>query len=82
VPSLQREHPTALPKVRNEGGAGLETGFPEAPRPADVDGAARPQEGLFTGSAEARERSRAFTGPGEEEPADRTRADETAGAER
>jgi small-conductance mechanosensitive channel len=79
---LQREHPTALPKVRNEGGAGFQPGVPEAPRPADVDGAARPQEGLFTGSAEARERSRAFTGPGEEEPADRTRADETAGAER
>jgi small-conductance mechanosensitive channel len=79
---LQREHPTALPKVRNEGGAGFETGFEEAPRPAAVDGAARPQEGLFTGSAEARERSRAFTGPSEEELAERAQADEKAGAER
>jgi small-conductance mechanosensitive channel len=75
---LQREHPTALPKVRNEG----VTGFEEAPRPAAVDGAARPQEGLFTGSAEARERSRAFTGPSEEELAERAQADEKAGAER
>jgi hypothetical protein len=79
---LQREHPTALPKVRNEGGAGFEAGSGEAPRPAAGDDSARSQEGLFTGSAEARERSRAFTGPGEAELADRAQADAMAGAER
>jgi hypothetical protein len=68
---LQREHPTALPQVRNEGPAGVA-----------ADGAARPPEGLFTGSAEPRERSRAFTGPSEEEQAERDRVEETAGAER
>ncbi|GAA4752463.1 hypothetical protein GCM10023328_39580 [Modestobacter marinus] len=72
---LQREHPTALPKVRNEGVAGPDV----APRgPAAVDGArpAGAQAGLFTGSQEARERSRAFTGPSEAELAERARADE------
>ncbi|MCW2574141.1 MAG: MscS Mechanosensitive ion channel [Modestobacter sp.] len=87
VVRLQREHPTALPKVRNEGPAGFE----EAPAPVAApahtsapaaDGAARPPEGLVTGSAEARERSRAFTGPSEEEQAERDPVEETAGAER
>ena len=45
-------------------------------------GAARPPEGLYTGSAEARERSRAFTGPSEEELADRGQAEGTAAVER
>jgi len=73
---LQREHPTALPKVRNEGVPGFEV----PPRPA-VGTAPHPgsrQAGLFTGSAEARERSKAFTGPGEEELADRQQADADA----
>jgi small-conductance mechanosensitive channel len=78
---LQREHPAALPKVRNEGVTGFGAGAEERRRPAAVDGG-RPQEGLFTGSAEARERSRVFTGPSEEELAERARADETAGARR
>ncbi|MQA32817.1 mechanosensitive ion channel [Modestobacter roseus] len=41
-------------------------------RPAPAPG---PQTGLFTGSVEALERSRAFTGPSEEELADRARED-------
>jgi hypothetical protein len=75
---LQREHPTALPKVRNEGGRR----FRGAPGSRRRRRCGPPQEGLFTGSAEARERSRAFTGPSEEELAGRAPADETAGAER
>ncbi|MCZ2817763.1 mechanosensitive ion channel family protein [Modestobacter sp. VKM Ac-2984] len=74
---LQREHPSALPKVRNEGVAGPDTA-PTRP-PAAVDGGTRPagaQSGLFTGSQEARERSRAFTGPSEAELAERARIDE------
>ena len=66
---LQRNAlPTALPEVRNEGVAGPDTVAPR--RPANLDGAARPagpQAGLVTGSEEARARSRAFTGPTEEE---------------
>jgi hypothetical protein len=73
----QREHPAALPKVRNQGAAGFEA----ARRPTAVDGNA-PQPGLITGSAEARERSRAFTGPSDEEPAERAQPAETVGAER
>jgi hypothetical protein len=72
---LQREHPTALPKVRNEG----LTGFQAPQRPAGGTGTARsasPQAGLFTGSAEARERSRAFTGSSEDAPADRAQNDD------
>jgi hypothetical protein len=44
-------------------------------RPAAPVERAAPNAGLFTGSSEARERSRVFTGPGEEEPAGRARGD-------
>ncbi|WP_222192325.1 mechanosensitive ion channel family protein [Modestobacter italicus] len=77
---LQRTHPTGLPKVRNEGTAGPDVVAPRR-RPGAVDGDARPagpQAGLFTGSEEARERSRAFTGPSEEELAARARTDAEA----
>jgi hypothetical protein len=79
--------PDGAAQGRNEGPAGFE----EAPAPVAApahtsapaaDGAARPPEGLVTGSAEARERSRAFTGPSEEEQAERDPVEETAGAER
>ncbi|WP_346621739.1 mechanosensitive ion channel family protein [Blastococcus montanus] len=65
---LQREHPAGLPRVRVEGA-------PTAPSAARAD--RRPaapsvtDSSLFTGSTEARERSRAFAGPSPEEIADR-----------
>lgn len=65
---LQREHPAGLPRVRVEGA-------PAAPSAARPDRrAAAPSvtdSSLFTGSTEARERSRAFAGPSPEEIADR-----------
>ena len=76
---LQRAHPTALPKVRNEGVAGFEPAARPVAGP-HAPGAPAPQEGLFTGSDEARERSRAFTGPSVEELADRAQADAEAHA--
>ncbi|MGY2064488.1 mechanosensitive ion channel family protein [Blastococcus sp. SYSU DS0619] len=65
---LQREHPAGLPRVRVEG-------TPAAPAAGRADRrAAAPSvtdSSLFTGSTEARERSRAFAGPSQEEVADR-----------
>jgi small-conductance mechanosensitive channel len=66
---LQRDHEHALPRVRNEGQFGkpfrtdVSAGGPEPDDPA--------RAGLFTGSSEGRERSRAFGGPGEAEVSDR-----------
>jgi hypothetical protein len=62
---LQHHHGYALPRIRTEP---LRAGSPSAPRSAtpSVEPA-----GLFTGSSEGRERSRAFTGPGDEVQADR-----------
>jgi hypothetical protein len=58
---LQREHPAALPTVRNIGVPGYAAAAPHAQLPAEpVPG---PQGGLFSGSAAARQRSRAFAGP-------------------
>jgi hypothetical protein len=48
---LQREHAHALPRVRTEGVAGGPASSSPAPTSA---------EGLFTGSSEGRERSKAF----------------------
>jgi hypothetical protein len=66
---LQREHAYGLPRVRLDGalppahaGTDARTGSRTAP-----DDAA-----LFTGSTEARERSRAFTGPSDADVADRS----------
>ncbi|MBP1137414.1 small-conductance mechanosensitive channel [Arthrobacter sp. PvP023] len=76
VTFLQQGHPESLPHVRWEPVHPAPSR--EAPRQAAVEsvdqghpGHARPQSGpqdsqLFTGSVEAIERSRAFTGPGEE----------------
>ena len=69
---LQREHPAGLPRTRFEGVAGYD--LARVPAGA-VASAAAPQEGLFTGSPEALQRSRAFTGPSEAELAERERAD-------
>lgn len=70
---LQHEHPQALPKVRTEGMPGVMTAAPGAPVTRQVPEPAigPPTAGLFTGSPEARERSRAFQGPAEEEQAQR-----------
>ncbi|CAN7244129.1 mechanosensitive ion channel family protein [Arthrobacter sp. LjRoot14] len=76
VTFLQQGHPESLPHVRWE--PVHPASSREAPRQSAVEsvdqghpGHARPQSGpqdsqLFTGSVEAIERSRAFTGPGEE----------------
>jgi hypothetical protein len=72
---LQREHPGGLPKVRNEGVPGASpAASPDRPT-APVETPA-PNAGLFTGSSAARDRSRVFTGPSDEEMADRARADD------
>jgi small-conductance mechanosensitive channel len=65
---LQREHEHALPRVRNDGlfGKPFRTGASPA---GGSDDPAR--AGLFTGSSEGRERSRAFSGPSDAEVADR-----------
>lgn len=63
---LQNRHGYALPRIRTEPTAG---GSPSAPR--SVTPSVEPA-GLFTGSSEGRERSRAFTGPSDEEQADRS----------
>ncbi len=73
---LQREHPQALPKVRNEGAAGYRLGGTAEPVAADTTLIPAQQpgpraHGLFTGSVEAQRRSRAFTGPSETEQAQR-----------
>jgi small-conductance mechanosensitive channel len=71
---LQREHGASLPRVRTEGVGGFGTERVPAPRTAEItDAASSPNAGLFTGSVEARERSRAFAGPGPEELAERAR---------
>ena len=57
---LHREHPAALPTVR-VGVPGCAASAPHTQLPALP--APGPQAGLFTGSAEARERSRASAGP-------------------
>ena len=71
---LQREHGASLPRVRTEGvgGFGVER-VPAAQGPAVADGVSSPNAGLFTGSVEARERSKAFAGPSPEELAERSR---------
>jgi hypothetical protein len=61
---LQDRHAHALPRIRTEAAAG---GSP-APRSAPPSGDAA---GLFTGSSQGRERSRAFSGPAEGEQAGR-----------
>jgi small-conductance mechanosensitive channel len=72
---LQQEHRGALPRIRTEGVGGRL-------RSVEVDAPGTPlTAGLFTGSVEARERSRAFSGPTDEELADRRRADEESTAE-
>lgn len=69
---LQREHPNGLPRVRNEGPAGFEAAADPHPQTTLVPAQAGPRTaGLFTGSIEARERSRAFTGPADDEQARR-----------
>jgi small-conductance mechanosensitive channel len=72
---LQREHPNGLPKVRNEGAPGASVAASPG-RPAAPVETPAPNAGLFTGSSEARERSRAFAGPSDEEMADRARAED------
>ena len=71
---LQREHGASLPRVRTEGvgGFGVERAPLSAP-PESTDAVTSPNAGLFTGSVEARERSRAFAGPSPEELAERSR---------
>ncbi|HET9348062.1 MAG TPA: mechanosensitive ion channel domain-containing protein, partial [Arthrobacter sp.] len=87
---LQQEHPTALPHVRLEslGAASLGAGTPSAAsgtaakQPGKVSAADEPgrhpadphDSQLFTGSIEAIQRSRAFTGPGEEVFEDRDKS--------
>jgi len=69
---LQREHPGGLPRVRNEGPAGFEAAADPHPQTTLIPTQAGPRTaGLFTGSIEARERSRAFTGPADDEQARR-----------
>jgi len=60
---LQSQHEYALPRIRTEAAPG---GAPSAPVQPAGEAA-----GLFTGSSEGRERSRAFTGPGDDEQAGR-----------
>jgi Mechanosensitive ion channel len=61
---LRREHEHALPRFRHEpAGAGPAAAGRRPPSPT--------VEGLFTGSSEGRQRSRAFTGPDDAELADR-----------
>ncbi|SNR41573.1 mechanosensitive ion channel family protein [Blastococcus mobilis] len=62
---LQREHGYGLPRIRLDGGT------PPAQQPRSSAVAAPEHAALFTGSSEARERSRAFTGPSDHELADR-----------
>ena len=71
---LQREHGASLPRVRTEGvgGFGVER-VPVPPAAESTDTVSSPNAGLFTGSVEARERSRAFAGPSPEELAERSR---------
>jgi small-conductance mechanosensitive channel len=77
---LQREHEGALPRIRTE--AVSATGSGGRLRPGGAPEWTGPQTaGLFTGSVEARQRSRAFAGPSAEELADRARADEESAAE-
>jgi hypothetical protein len=64
---LHREHAYGLPRVRWENGAG--SAAPAAPTAVRQTAE---NSALFTGSADAEERSRAFTGPSDEEIADRT----------
>ena len=70
---LQREHGSSLPRIRTEGVGGFGATGPAARRSPEPDTGGSPNAGLFTGSVEARERSRAFTGPSPEELAERTR---------
>lgn len=68
---LQREHTAGLPRVR------LESALPPPSTPTAGHPAHLPSDegaSLFSGSSEARERSRAFTGPADEDVADRTPA--------
>ena len=87
---LQQEHPTALPHVRLESlgavslGSGTSgtSGLNAAKRPGKVSAADEPSRHpadphdsqLFTGSIEAIQRSKAFTGPGEEVFEDRDKS--------
>jgi hypothetical protein len=63
---LQHEHAYGLPRVRWENDAG--TAAPAAPVAGPQPAA---NSALFTGSTEAEERSRAFSGPSDREVADR-----------
>ncbi|MGO4121447.1 mechanosensitive ion channel family protein [Arthrobacter sp. YAF16] len=81
---LQQEHPTALPHVRLESMPAAGASTPPAPRrpgklSAADDTASRlpsdPHDSqLFTGSIEAVQRSRAFSGPGEDVFEDRDKS--------
>ena len=65
---LQREHGYGLPRIRLDGG----TSPAHQAAPTTAEGTvASENAALFTGSSEARERSRAFTGPSDDELADR-----------
>ncbi|MFD2091867.1 mechanosensitive ion channel family protein [Blastococcus deserti] len=61
---LQRDHGYGLPRLRLDGGTPPARPSRAAPAPENA--------ALFTGSSEARERSRAFSGPSDQEPAGRT----------
>ena len=68
---LQQEHPTALPHVRLETMAPARSGTGQPPKISAADEHHRhpadPHDSqLFTGSIEAVQRSRAFSGPGED----------------
>ncbi|MFE4541457.1 mechanosensitive ion channel family protein [Arthrobacter sp. NPDC056727] len=74
---LQQEHPQALPHLRWETvESGRSQGWPQQPQRPQLDAHPRqpsdPNDSqLFTGSIEAVQRSRAFTGPGEQAFEDR-----------
>lgn len=63
---LQNRHGYALPRIRTEPTSGASPSAPRSVTPS------KEPAGLFTGSSEGRERSRAFTGPSDEEQADRS----------
>ncbi|SFE18594.1 Mechanosensitive ion channel [Blastococcus tunisiensis] len=68
---LQREHPEGLPHVRVEGASIAPSAVRAGRRPLAPSSS---DSSLFTGSTQARERSRAFAGPSQEEVADRDTA--------
>jgi hypothetical protein len=62
---LQNQHAHALPRIRTEPAPTASPSTAAAPAPSGE------AAGLFSGSSEGRERSRAFTGPSDEEQAGR-----------